>query len=665
VGRNGSGKSSLLQALCIFYDTKANIAEDDFFNGNMDCPIEIVVEFHHLAEEEKAEFSRYVSDDSFAVTKRFDNVGGSIEQKYYSATKQIPQIATIRKSRTVTEKRNAWNTLVEANALPDIGPVSVRGDTPDELFNDYENAHPELAEWVPEPVQFLGPPNIGGGSLDKFTKFVYVPAVRDATDDTTEKKGSPLAHLLDFIVMRRFRARAEVIKIKNDFSERLTALYDSAKLIEFNDLAQDISGTLRMYVPNASLNLSVATPKLPDIPSPATIANLIEDGYEGAIDRKGHGLQRALIFSLLQHLAVAEPIEAETEIEDVTEASAEPVIPSATPVMPAIPALIIAIEEPELYQHPLRARHLARILKDMSRESSMGPGGQNQILYTTHSPYFVDLERFDQLRLMRKYKEGEAEPPCTGVTNYTLHEASQEMARITGTPPENFTAQSFRARAHPVMTQSVNEGFFADAVVLVEGNTEAAALLALSYRLGSDWLSKGVAVVPVEGKTKIDRAAVVFKGLQIPTYLVFDGDNRHEGRQQGNKEADSNRLLLRLCGAAEVDFPETTVTETYGCFANDFETYCKDTLGEETYEAIAQCVAESHGYSSYKQGIKNYDVVEDLISAIYEQAHKLPVVEEIICRVNNMLMSPGVCRAEQVVNQAAKAVVENIQGGYS
>ena len=43
VGRNGSGKSTVLQALKVFYNTKASISEHDFFNGNTTSPIQMGV----------------------------------------------------------------------------------------------------------------------------------------------------------------------------------------------------------------------------------------------------------------------------------------------------------------------------------------------------------------------------------------------------------------------------------------------------------------------------------------------------------------------------------------------------------------------------------------------------------------------------------------------
>ena len=42
---------------------------------------------------------------------------------------------------------------------------------------EFERDHAELLETVEREEQFFGPKEVGGGKLDKFTKFVLVPAV--------------------------------------------------------------------------------------------------------------------------------------------------------------------------------------------------------------------------------------------------------------------------------------------------------------------------------------------------------------------------------------------------------------------------------------------------------------------------------------------------------
>ncbi len=56
-----------------------------------------------------------------------------------------------------------WNSLI-GNA--EFAGLSIRVRSADEiepLMVEYEKLHPELTELKEQPVQFLGPPNIGGG----------------------------------------------------------------------------------------------------------------------------------------------------------------------------------------------------------------------------------------------------------------------------------------------------------------------------------------------------------------------------------------------------------------------------------------------------------------------------------------------------------------------
>jgi predicted ATPase len=57
--------------------------------------------------------------------------------------------------------------------------------------------------------------------------------------------------------------------------------------------------------------------------------------------------------------------------------------------------LVILIEEPELYLSPPAQRHLHRLLRRLSAR------GRNQLLYSTHSPVFLGVDRLDELVLVR------------------------------------------------------------------------------------------------------------------------------------------------------------------------------------------------------------------------------------------------------------------------
>ena len=92
-----------------------------------------------------------------------------------------------------------------------------------------------------------------------------------------------------------------------------------------------------------------------------------DDGFRNAVENKGHGLQRAIIFSILRCYS-----ELETGIGDERART-----------------MIFAVEEPELYMHP-QARTVRRVFRDIAE-------GGDQVLFSTHSSLLVDVAFFDEI----------------------------------------------------------------------------------------------------------------------------------------------------------------------------------------------------------------------------------------------------------------------------
>ena len=67
VGRNGSGKSSFLSALELFYNPAASVTPEDFFAEDVIQDIEIAVKYVDLNAEAKDFFSAYIDNDSLTV----------------------------------------------------------------------------------------------------------------------------------------------------------------------------------------------------------------------------------------------------------------------------------------------------------------------------------------------------------------------------------------------------------------------------------------------------------------------------------------------------------------------------------------------------------------------------------------------------------------------
>jgi predicted ATP-dependent endonuclease of OLD family len=301
------------------------------------------------------------------------------------------------------------------------------------------------------------------------------------------------------------------------------------------------------------------------------------------------------------------------------------------------PDLILAIEEPELYQHPSRCRYLSNLLLQLAEKPGVGLGASNQIIYTTHSPYFIDLYRLDQIRLVKKVPSPDSSAPQSIVKYFSLKQAAEDAAKVCNVDSAGFTRDTFRRRALSIMNTIVNEGFFADVVVVVEGLSEVSLLWKLQEIMNKTWSQLGIVVVPAGGKNNIDRPVVIFRGLSIPTYFIFDADSNHIGK--GKKEEDAknrNHGYLRLADASVVDFPETQVHETWAVFKENLEGILKETLGNETFQAIQKEVASELRYDDTERVTKNIEGAARLIELIYEKKHQIPKLEEIVEEVTRL-----------------------------
>ena len=646
VGRNGAGKSSFLYAIETFYDIAAPITEEDFFDRDTGSPIEIRITYGDLRDEEKDEFRPYIKDDKLIITKRIIYESGRIIQRYYAAALQIPQFAEIRSKSSKRERVSSWNELVDRGELPGLNKKVRRADEIEQIMGEYERNHPELMRPIEREEQFFGPRNIGGGKLDKFTKYVLIPAVREASEEVTGKKGA-IYQLIDAIVSRKVNAREDIRKFRIDLEEKVKELYSSENLTELSELGDSISQTLEKFAPGSKLNLKWDEVKPPEVPLPSAKATLIEDNFEGEISRKGHGLQRALILSLLQHLAMITPIQPiESTTEEVTDK--ETTLPKSSESI-GEPDLILAIEEPELYLHPSRCRYLSDLLFKLAERSVIGLGANTQVIYTTHSSYFVDLHRFDQIRLVKKVPSPDSPALQSTITRFTLEQAARELARICDADPTNFTRESFRARAIPIMNTIVNEGFFADVVVVVEGQSEVGALWKLQEIMAKNWPQLGIVVVPAEGKNNIDRPTVIFRGLSIPTYFIFDGDAHLSGK---GREAAKNRnhRYLRLACAPIEDFPDTQVNETWAVFRENLEKTFEEELGRGDFLSIQSEIALELGYDDKGRVLKNIEGAARFVQHVYEKGKRLPKLEQVVEAVTQL--------AEKSKGQVKKRVKE-------
>ncbi len=595
VGKNGSGKSSFLAALESFYGQGSTITEEDFHGRDASNPIEITVTFSDLSDGAAETFSGYVRDNQLAVTKVLPLDGRGT---YHGVRLQHPDFREVRQAGGKREINSAYREFRKRPEWTDL-PSASSADAVESALTTWEADNPDECVPTRDSGQFFSFAKSGTlGSLAPYTDYLRIPAVRDAREDAVEGRNSAITRLMDVVVRGVLATREEVAEFRMRTQSEYEQVLYPALMPELEGLQQTLSETLADFAPTSEMVLSWSDPAQVDIPMPEAEVRLAEDGYESSIQRTGHGLQRAFIFTMLQHLTATE--------EDSGAGQGEEENPSDRPT------LVLGIDEPELYQHPSRQRHLATILRRLATGDAQGVAPHTQVLYTTHSPLFVSLDWFDQIRVLRKVAAGTSGPKATRARTADMDRFAEELWEATGKKGEKFTSDTLRPRLASIMTPWMNEGFFADVVVLVEGEDDRAAILGAAKAGDVDFDSKGIAVIPCFGKANIDRPLVIFRQLGIPVYVVWDGDKGKDGNNRRKESrAQTNRHLCRLQGRPEEDWPGF-VEERAACFKIDLETTLRAEIGERFEDYRTEAQAE---LGLENQSLKNPRLVEAILES--------------------------------------------------
>lgn len=200
---------------------------------------------------------------------------------------------------------------------------------------------------------------------------------------------------------------------------------------------------------------------------------------------------------------------------------------------------IFAIEEPEVFLHPQKARYFASILRSLSEKG-------NQVFTTTHSPVFVQIDDPESVAVVRR----------TEATGTIVKQAKK--VEIAPTERKQLRLQS-------EFDSQRNELFFARKVMLVEGNTEKLSVPILFKTYGIDINKENISIVECGSKTQISFFARIAKAFEIPCTILADEDifdpkletdpQKAEHRNQANESsAKTNEDLIALAGEDNVFF---------------------------------------------------------------------------------------------------------------
>lgn len=226
---------------------------------------------------------------------------------------------------------------------------------------------------------------------------------------------------------------------------------------------------------------------------------------EVPLGNHGHGVRRQLIFSALQAFPnIGKALRggrgknsaSNYRLDDESEDTA------------------LLVEEPELFLHPQAMRTVTGAMYELGEKPHF------QILASTHSPVLIDLSR-PHVSMVRVVRNDE--------NNAELHQVGTDLFDDD---------ERKRLRMLLDFNPYISEAFFADYVVLVEGDTEEAAFKKLVNRMvDEDHIPAATKphVINCLSKTNIVTFSKVLAHFSISHFIVHDADSptKKDGSKSG------------------------------------------------------------------------------------------------------------------------------------
>ncbi|MGW5389697.1 ATP-dependent nuclease [Streptomyces koyangensis] len=554
IGPTGVGKSTVLRALDWFFNGEkgVSLSDDDVHSAAEGSRISVEVEFDGLTDHDRQTLGRYAPDGaaSLSIWRTWQNG----EDKITGKALAFGSFEEVRKNERAMELRRAYDQLKDSD--PSLGlPSAGTKEKVLEAMLSWELANRDrLTEAEIEDTHFFG--FAGQSRLAQLIDFVFVSADLRAYEETDDQKATALGRILDHAVDR------------SQANEQLGEIEENAHLARqevhskvYGPVLDEVSAALSAEVAKFTTGREIIVTPTVQAPRPARTAFQvrIRDGAaHTSVHRQGHGFQRALIIAALKYLADRRrPADGKR-------------------------TLCLAIEEPELFQHPPQARTFAKVLRELVATS---PQGRTQVTYATHNPVFIDPKGYHQIR--RLCRAAGEEHPLTEVWQAAEEDLCRALDGLVN-------KKVIRGRTEGTLGGALAEGFFAHAVVLVEGRGDEGVITGCADRSGINLGAEGISVIEVNGKDNLMISDALFSALGVPCYVVFDGDagmeerkresvrhlipqQRQEKEQEFERQARKNRTknanLLQYLGKAPNPQPADDSTGRYTVFEDTLETY--------------------------------------------------------------------------------------------
>lgn len=508
IGENNSGKSSFLQTLSLFF-SGSRLAASHFFDESK--PIRIAVTFEdigqadlaRLAEEHRTRVAGIVKNGRLVLVRTYDTDGKS-SLLYNTLTPTDTRFSADSIAALVKGQRAGpafVNKVVEA--FPELDHVVDAAMNQDAVKQSIQ----ELADSLPDGQKTAADQPLPTG-IDKSIEPmlpdpIYIPAVKDLADDIKTTETTPFGRILSILLPAVEAKLPEAQKLFEELNSKLNRVQqpDGTVMDGRLDEVKLIESTVEKYVresfADVALRITIPPPELKTVFSSARI--YVNDGVDGLIDSKGDGLRRATVFSILRSYVEikAKLAPAPTPAEE----AAQPAEGAQRQVVPAPASYLLLFEEPELFLHP-KAQH---ILFDALRVFAK----DHHVLVTTHSPMFFGPGATETFVKLRK-----------------VSDAAVSTKPFTQVQPVDLSDMNSKDQFQIICFENNNAAFFADTVVLVEGDSDYLIMPHIAKTIDPSWdvVWAPVHFARITGKGNIRRYRGFFARFGVRVPLIADLD---------------------------------------------------------------------------------------------------------------------------------------------
>ena len=508
IGENNSGKSTFLQALSLFFSgTKLN--ESHFFDESRSIRIAVTFEgigdadLARLADEHRTRVAGIVRDSRLVLVRAYDTNGKS-SLLYNTLTPKDARFSAGNVTALMKAQRPGQafvNKVVqEFPELSGVVDTSMNQDAVKQKIQELADSLPgDLKAAADQPL----PTGIDKSIEPMLPNPIYIPAVKDLADDIKTTESTPFGKILAILLQAVEPQLPDAQQLFEELNAKLNRVQqpDGTVVDGRLDEVKLIESTVEKYVRDSfadvTLRITIPPPELKTVFSSARI--YANDGVDGLIDSKGDGLRRAIVFSILRSY-----VELKAKLATAPATTGNGALapePAQPPVAPAPASYLLLFEEPELFLHP-KAQH---ILFDALRVFAK----EHHVLVTTHSPMFFGPGATGTFVKLRKISDLAVAPrPFTQVQ------------------PVNLSDMTAKDQFQIICFENNNAAFFAETVVLVEGDSDYLLMPHIARTINSSW---DVAHAPlmfarITGKGNIRRYRDFFSrfGVRVPVIADLD-----------------------------------------------------------------------------------------------------------------------------------------------